>query len=314
MQHWVEGKDYLPWLAGNTLSSAAQDTIDLFATRALCWLLFKLVSTRTFSAKLFSTWAAAAYAGAWGCYSPGAGLFTSRCWNSWGSCQPISPACHGPPGCQHNPLAYQPLLPLMKILNRIGPLMDPWGTLLLTGVQLDFVPLITTLWAQPFSQFLVHCLLIQSILHELLCEDTMGESVKGLTEVKVDDTHCFPLHLPSQSIHHKKSSNRSRITSTCWNYADYSLSPSCHSYAWKWFPGLVVPSTLQELRWCWLACSSLGLTSCPSWRQKWHLFAFSPQTRLPVAMIVQRKSKVTLWGHLPALSALVAGSHEGPWT
>ncbi|KAK4807192.1 hypothetical protein QYF61_024312 [Mycteria americana] len=33
---------------------------------------------------------------------------------------------------------------------------DPRDTLLVTGLQLDFVPLITTLWAQPFSQFSVH--------------------------------------------------------------------------------------------------------------------------------------------------------------
>lgn len=31
---------------------------------------------------------------------------------------------------------------LMKILNRIGPSIDSWDTLLVTGLQLDFVPLI----------------------------------------------------------------------------------------------------------------------------------------------------------------------------
>ncbi|KAK4806792.1 hypothetical protein QYF61_005588 [Mycteria americana] len=45
---------------------------------------------------------------------------------------------------------------LMKMLNRTGPSIDPWATPLVTGIQLDFVPLIATLWAQPFSQFSIH--------------------------------------------------------------------------------------------------------------------------------------------------------------
>lgn len=31
----------------------------------------------------------------------------------------------------------------------------PWGALLVTGLHLDFVPLITTFWAQLFIRFLV---------------------------------------------------------------------------------------------------------------------------------------------------------------
>lgn len=34
---------------------------------------------------------------------------------------------------------------LMKMLNRIGPSIDPWGTPLVTGLQLGFVQLIPTL-------------------------------------------------------------------------------------------------------------------------------------------------------------------------
>lgn len=41
----------------------------------------------------------------------------------------------------------------MKMLNRNGLSMDPWGTPLFTGLQLDFVSLITILWASLFSQF-----------------------------------------------------------------------------------------------------------------------------------------------------------------
>lgn len=44
----------------------------------------------------------------------------------------------------------------MKMLNRIESSFDPWGTLLITGLQLDFMPLITILWAQSLSQFSVY--------------------------------------------------------------------------------------------------------------------------------------------------------------
>jgi len=42
---------------------------------------------------------------------------------------------------------------LMKMLTRSGPAVDPWGTQLVTGLQLDFVWLVTSLWDRPFSQF-----------------------------------------------------------------------------------------------------------------------------------------------------------------
>jgi len=45
---------------------------------------------------------------------------------------------------------------LMKTLNRIGPNIDPWGTQLVTGLQLGCIPLITTLWAWLFSHFSIH--------------------------------------------------------------------------------------------------------------------------------------------------------------
>lgn len=48
------------------------------------------------------------------CSSPGAGLCTSPCWPSGGSCQPLSPACRGPSGWQHSPLVNQMLLTGMK--------------------------------------------------------------------------------------------------------------------------------------------------------------------------------------------------------
>lgn len=50
----------------------------------------------------------------------------------------------------------------MKMLKRPGSSIDPWATLLATGLQLDFVLLMITLWVQPFRQlsihFIIHCL------------------------------------------------------------------------------------------------------------------------------------------------------------
>lgn len=47
---WGKWKDHFPWHAGNTSRNAA------FAGRADSWLMFNLVSPRSFSAKMLSSW------------------------------------------------------------------------------------------------------------------------------------------------------------------------------------------------------------------------------------------------------------------
>jgi len=79
----------------------------------------------------------------------------------------------------------------MKILNSVGCSIHLWGTPLVTGLQLDFILLITTLRAQLFKQFSIH-LTVQPIHQHLLYEDLMPDSVESLTEAKVDDIHCSP--------------------------------------------------------------------------------------------------------------------------
>jgi len=82
----------------------------------------------------------------------------------------------------------------MQMLNRTGPIIDPWDTLLVTGMQLDLVPLITPLRAPVQTVFNPpHHLLIQPIHQQVLYEDLMGDSVKGPTVVQVDNSHCSPL-------------------------------------------------------------------------------------------------------------------------
>ena len=81
----------------------------------------------------------------------------------------------------------------MKKLSRTGPSIGPWGTPLVTDLQLHFVPLITTLWAWSFSQFSTHLTVCLSSPYQLLYEDLLGDSVKGPAEVQVDNIHCSPL-------------------------------------------------------------------------------------------------------------------------
>lgn len=48
------------------------------------------------------------------------------------------------------------LFPISHITNDTGLSIDPWSTPAVTGLQLDFVLLITILWARQFSQVLIH--------------------------------------------------------------------------------------------------------------------------------------------------------------
>lgn len=70
-----------------------------FATRALCWLMANLKSTRiprAFPEKLFSSRLAPKCMGTWGYSSPRADFCIFSCWTLLGSCQPISTPCIDP--------------------------------------------------------------------------------------------------------------------------------------------------------------------------------------------------------------------------
>lgn len=86
----------------------------LSATRAHCWLMFTLLSTRTLrplSAEIFSSRVPSAWISAWDYSFPGARLCTSPCWISWGSCQTTSSPCRHPFGWKYDLLVYQSFLP-----------------------------------------------------------------------------------------------------------------------------------------------------------------------------------------------------------
>lgn len=95
-QCFVERKDHLCWPAGSIfisffISVAAQNTVSLLSHKGTLLTHIQIgvhLSPRSLSAKLLSRWMTPKWA--LGGSSPGAELWTSRCWTSWGSCQPIS--------------------------------------------------------------------------------------------------------------------------------------------------------------------------------------------------------------------------------
>ena len=84
---------------------------------------------------------------------------------------------------------------LIKIINRTGLNTEPWGTPLVSDHQLDLTPFTTTLWAQPsksvFYPAKYRPIQIKSIY--FLQEDAVGNSVKGLVKVQVDNIHNLSL-------------------------------------------------------------------------------------------------------------------------
>jgi len=87
--------------------------LTFFMAKAHCWSMLTWWPSEHFLSSCFPAGLPPAYIGAWGHSSPGAGLCTSPCWISWGSCQPASPACQGPPVWQHDLLMCQPLHPVL---------------------------------------------------------------------------------------------------------------------------------------------------------------------------------------------------------
>lgn len=113
---------------------------------------------RSFSEELLSSCLAPVMYGCQGLFLPMCRAWHCPVLTSWGSCLPISLACWGISKWQHtdggvssvNLLRLHSVLSsrsLMKMWNSTGCSMDVWGTPLVTGFQLDFVLLITTVWA-----------------------------------------------------------------------------------------------------------------------------------------------------------------------
>lgn len=97
---------------------------------------------------------------------------------------------------------------LMKMLNKT------WGTPLVTGLQLDSASLLVLSWPP--------CLIFYPTLPKLNCGDAMWDRVKSLAEVKGDNIHCFPPHLPTQLWHHRRLPSWSSMIFPWWIHVDYS--------------------------------------------------------------------------------------------
>jgi len=98
---------------------------------------------------------------------------------------------------------------------------DAWGTPLVTGLLLDFVPLTTSSRPSQSASFRSTSVCLphpyfNSVSMRLLRET---RSQTFLT--------CSPPHLPSQSFHHRRLSGQSTMTSQLRIHADYSPPLSC---------------------------------------------------------------------------------------
>lgn len=132
------------------------------------------------------------------------GLCNCLCWTSWGSFQPSllqfpSPAFNSPAfplGIHPFKFAESALYHIIWIVNKDITCYWPQQWLLrdATGNQLpaQLVPLITIPLVQHSSWFSSH-LCTFSVLIIFGSKDTMRDSIKNVTKVKVCIIHCFPL-------------------------------------------------------------------------------------------------------------------------
>lgn len=100
-------------------------------------------------------------------------------------------------------------------LDRTRPSIDLWSTLLVLGLQAAIVELMAP--SGPCHS--VFCLLIQPIHWQLLCEDLMGGSFRGLTKIQGGDVHCSPLFC-QPVIHHIRLSGYLSMTCLWWVCVD----------------------------------------------------------------------------------------------
>ncbi|KAK4811173.1 hypothetical protein QYF61_019804 [Mycteria americana] len=158
-----------------------------FAARAHCWLMFNMVSTRTPRQPLHIL--------VHGVVPPQVQDFAPPLTELYEDpvspfLQPVEVPLDGSTTlwCIHHSSQF-------CVISKLAEGSDPVLTPGVHRLHLDFVPLITTLWTWPFSQFFnpSHRLLIQPIHQQLLYEDLIGDSVKGLTEVQVYNILCSPL-------------------------------------------------------------------------------------------------------------------------
>lgn len=146
----------------------------LFTTYAKCSVTEHCIS-RLFSANLLSRWQSPACISVWDCSIFSAELSIFTCWTSWGPHQHIPPVCQGNwmKAWPSSLSTTSPCSVISELANTLCLIIQTWnrmaaniglcGTQLVIDLQLNLVPLITTLWPQLFRKFSINSL--SSIFH-----------------------------------------------------------------------------------------------------------------------------------------------------
>lgn len=146
---------------------------------------------------------------------------------------------------------------LTKMLNRTESSTDPSGTpIIVTGLQLDFVPLDTTLWTNSLSRFSTHITICSSspYLSRFSVSILLNSTMKVFLKSRQTISSLSP-HLSSQSFNCRSLSCCLSISYSLQIHAGSQL-PVC---PWKQVPELFVPLPSQWSRWDWYI--SVGLLS-----------------------------------------------------
>lgn len=160
--------------------------------------------------------------------------------------------------------------------------IDPWTTLLVTGLWLDMLPVVTSsLWAQHFSRFSIHVTDFPSspFFHSLSV--ILQQFQKPHQSQGRQYSMFFPC-LPSEPFYPRSSLSWWSMTSTQRSH-DVCSSLRSSSYAWKEFPGLYTLLSLSDrvIKVRVIDPGFPGCPSCPSWKFEWHLSSSSLWPLLP---------------------------------
>lgn len=127
-----------------------------------------------------------------------------------------------------------------------------------------------------------------SVFPPLLYKNIVGDSVKDLFKVEVNDIYCSALfHKSSHGV--REGSQDGHIWFALDKYIFGFQSPFGPSHAQKCAPAWLAPWFVQGPKWSWLACVFLGYSFGLSWG---HLF--SPSTRVLLQFLWPFKDK-TEW-------------------
>ena len=136
---------------------------------------------------------------------------------------------------------------LIKMLKSTNPKRDPWGTSLAISLYLDTEPLTLAATFQPIP-YLQNSPPFKSIPLQCRDKDLVGDHVKGLAQVQVDDTSC--LYFVHQCCHsitegHQVGQTRPSLGEAVLAVSDHLLIPHVPRYV---FQGVLFHDFLRHKR------------------------------------------------------------------